>query len=182
LGPDLDDCCPTRIGPESSDTLVTAASCAEFDSSSAEGQEWSTYPLLVRYAASVVSRLLAATIVGALSLLVQANPVVAECMDGRPTTDASDYRAFVFSAVVTATSTDPTQAPPEGDSPYDFEATLDVGRVFRGTLPDRLVVNGWSAGCSQLLVPALNSGDVLLIAFGGTDPRTCWGRCQTPRR
>ena len=119
---------------------------------------------------SRLTRVWAALAIATLAFSAHAPRVAAECLDGYPSSDANDYRSFVFTATVIATSADPTQDPPADSSAYQYEAILDVGRVFRGELPDPLTINGWSAGCSRLLIPAVGVGESLFIALGGADP------------
>jgi MYXO-CTERM domain-containing protein len=88
-------------------------------------------------------RLLAALTVAFAGSLSLAMPVAAECMSPGPPRSVAGYLGYGFEAIVRTVSDRASGQLPDA-SPFDYEVTLDVTRVHRGTVPHRLVIDGWS--------------------------------------
>ena len=102
---------------------------------------------------------------GSLSL---ARPVAAECLNPPPPQGVAGYRGFGFEAVVRTVSDTPSSQLPDA-APFDWEVRLDVTHVFRGVVPHRLVVDGYSqvVTCANFHGEFLRPGERLLITTDG---------------
>jgi hypothetical protein len=97
-----------------------------------------------------------------LATIASASPVAAECMEPAPPKAVSAYVGYAFVAFVTSVSDQPTTQLP-GNSPFNWEVVLDVSRVYRGSVPHQVVVDGWSAGCGWFRGRALSPGDGIFM-------------------
>ena len=52
---------------------------------------------------------------------------------------------------------------------FDYEVVLDVGRVFRGKVPERLEIRGWGVGCDMLNARFLREGDRVFVTADRID-------------
>jgi hypothetical protein len=110
----------------------------------------------------VISRLLVAIFVAVVVLPATAQIAFAECMSYPiRATDQLDV-GFAFTATVTESSAD-VDPPKPNNAPFAWHVELDIERVYRGRLADRLVFNGWQAGCHRLRGNALRTGDRIFV-------------------
>jgi hypothetical protein len=110
----------------------------------------------------VIPRLLAAFFLAIVVLPATAQVALAECMSYPiRATDQLDV-GYAFTATVTESSADVDPPKPE-NAPFAWHVELDIERVYRGRLADRLVFNGWQAGCHRLRGNALRTGDRIFV-------------------
>jgi hypothetical protein len=84
-------------------------------------------------------------------------------MDWPPRADERIEITHAFTATVIEASNTVDPAHPDS-AEFDWHIDLRVERVYRGEVPDRLIYNGWSVGCHELLGHRLHAGDRLFIA------------------
>jgi hypothetical protein len=101
---------------------------------------------------------------GASALVVaSAGPALAECMTWPDRATERLHVGYAFKGTVVGVSK--TEDPEQGGSPlYNWRITVDVEDVYRGRVPDQLVLEGTDWGCSFLYVSRLAEGDGILIA------------------
>lgn len=100
-----------------------------------------------------------------LWVIASAGSVSAECF---PQPDDFPRPRFAFTATVSEVSDRVAPSLP-GNADFDWHLALDVGREYRGAVPDRLEANGWDAGCDFTGVQVAE-GDRLFIAAERLDP------------
>jgi len=109
-------------------------------------------------------RCLATSGVLAIVLLGTASaPVFAECMNFPLPPTARPNVAFAF----TGTVTDIVETPypnDNGEGLSRFRVTVDLGRQYRGRVPEPLELKGLNFGCSFFRIAGLTEGDRLFVA------------------
>ena len=77
--------------------------------------------------------------------------------------------SYAFTATVSEVSARVAESLPDA-ADFDWHIELDVGHTYRGTVPDRLVANGWEQGCDFTGI-RVHEGDRLFVAAEKLDPR-----------
>ena len=91
------------------------------------------------------------------------SPALAECMTWPDRATDQWHVGYAFTGTVVGVSKD--EDPEQGGSPlYFWHVTVDVEDVYRGRIPDPLVLDGSDWGCSFLYVQLLAEGDRILMA------------------
>jgi hypothetical protein len=108
-------------------------------------------------------RLLTAVLVAGTLSVASASPALAECMTWPDRATDRLHVGYAFTATVVDVSKD--EDPEQGGSAlYFWHVTVEVGDVYRGRVPDRLVLEGNDWGCSFIYVQRLAEGDRIFIA------------------
>lgn len=100
-----------------------------------------------------------------VSLLAFAGPVSAECF---PQPHPFPPLSYAFTATVTEASDDVAEPLPSM-APFNQHLEMQVARVYRGSVPERVEANGWDVGCDFSGIQT-RLGDRLFIATSALDP------------
>jgi hypothetical protein len=118
---------------------------------------------------SVVARVTLIAVVALTGIASTSTMVNAECFPvlSRPLTA---FVGHAFTATVRDITGRNDALDPRGETwTFDYEVVLDVGRVFRGKVPERLEVRGWGVGCDMLNARYLREGDRVFITADRID-------------
>ena len=108
-------------------------------------------------------RLLTGILCASILVVTFASPVLAECMTWPDRATDRLHVGYAFTGTVVGVLKDEDLE--QGGSPlYFWHITVDVEDVYRGKVPDRLVLEGNDWGCSFLYVATLAEGDRVFIA------------------
>ena len=110
----------------------------------------------------MLARLLLAVALALAFPAAFAPDALAECMDSPPRANERIDVAYAFTATVIDASNTIDPVHPDSHD-FNWHVDLRVDRVHRGSLPERLIYNGWSVGCHELLGDQLHAGDRLFI-------------------
>ena len=110
----------------------------------------------------MLARLLLAVALALAFPAAFAPDALAECMDSPPRANEPIDVAYAFTATVIDASNTIDPVHPDSHD-FNWHVDLRVDRVHRGSLPERLIYNGWSVGCHELLGDQLHAGDRLFI-------------------
>ena len=112
---------------------------------------------------SAVARVTLIAVVALTGIASTSTKVNAECFPvlSRPLTA---FMGHAFTATVRDITGRNDALDPRGRTwTFDYEVVLDVGRGFRGKVPERLEIRGWGVGCDMLNARFLREGDRVFI-------------------
>lgn len=117
-----------------------------------------------------VSLVIAIALAGMLGLAT-ASTALAECTWGAPLASKPFLARYAFRAAVVDVPRDVDPAP-RNEPPFTWQVELRIDRVYRGSMPERLVLKGQDVDCSMLMGERLREGDQLFVAL--TDHHSDW--------
>jgi hypothetical protein len=103
-----------------------------------------------------------ALVTAIVSLTTIAPAALAECMNWPLVASERPRIAFAFTATVT--SIEREEEFEEGSDLFNYRVTLDAGRVYRGDVPEEIVITGSDWQCGFFYVSQLDEGARLSIA------------------